>query len=137
MCLNSQTSQFCIKMSKASYTVLKVITQKYIVFLNRLHVSYLLNVLFFELHLTCISLKPIDRKTKIRISKLPQYMYPKSKLLRFNSSFSKKRDLSELNSTRFIAPIAVLRFCLLRLPRSMSAIITNNNHYQRKTIVVI
>ena len=54
-------------MSKASYTVLKVITQKYIVFLNRLHVSYLLNVLFFELHLTCISLKPIDRKTKIRL----------------------------------------------------------------------
>ena len=30
MCLNSQTSQFCIKMSKASYTVLKVITQKYV-----------------------------------------------------------------------------------------------------------
>ncbi|AAO77997.1 hypothetical protein GAO43_11950 [Bacteroides thetaiotaomicron] len=79
-------------MSKASYTVLKVITQKYIVFLNRLHVSYLLNVLFFELHLTCISLKPIDRKTKIRISKLPQYMYPKSKLLRFNSSFFEKRE---------------------------------------------
>lgn len=65
-------------------------------------------------------------------------MYPKSKLLRFNSSFfRKKRDSSELNRHPVIYPIAVPIFCLLRLPHSMSAIITNNNHYQRKTIVVI
>ena len=39
---------------------------------------------------------------------------------------------------RFIANCQELTdICLLRLPHSMSAIITNNNHYQRKTIVVI
>ena len=97
-----------------------------------------LNVPFFRLQKTSVSLEPINLKKEIRKSTQSHDACSKLESPRIASSFSEKKEIRVNQAdTQIYFVVIVPKTCLLWLPYNMSAIITNNKHYHTTRITVI